>query len=97
MSDYGPEPGSYSSEFRGPPGHRDVYTGGKVHDGSGRTQPPIMLPVFEGTTSLDQFLDEFEEAANHFQWDEPQKFYYIKNRLKGAPSKLVWAKTAKML
>lgn len=42
-----------------------------------------LIPFFDGSTSFDKFLSDFDEIANHGQWDEKSKILTLRLKLKG--------------
>ena len=58
---------------------------------------PSGLPEFKEEVGLDQFLVQFDAAARHYRWTEDEQLYYMKNNIKGAAGKLIWAVNPKSL
>ena len=58
---------------------------------------PAGLPEFKEEVGLDQFLVQFDAAARHYRWTEDEQLYYMKNNIKGAAGKLIWAVNPKSL
>ena len=53
--------------------------------------PPSHLPMFDEEQSFDFYMVQFRDAARYYHWTEEEKIYYLKTRLKGAASHLVYA------
>ena len=43
----------------------------------------IMMPVFDGESDLELFLDRFETLASYYEWQEPERLFRLRQCIRG--------------
>jgi len=53
-------------------------------------RPLLKLRTFDGTGSLDTFLNKFRRMAKYLRWDEEDEFNHLYASLKGVAAQVLW-------
>ena len=53
-------------------------------------RPLLKLRTFDGTGSLDTFLNKFHRMAKYLRWDEEDEFNHLCASLKGVAGQVLW-------
>jgi len=58
--------------------------------GNKTTRPLLKLQPFDGTGSLDTFLNRFDRMAKYLHWDKEDNFHHLCASLEGVVRQVLW-------